>query len=335
MTVETMGRTWAVRETLPATDARFFASMQVLHPGFSPVHFDLSRGRAQRILGLGDSFGTYGGRRNYYQLLLEHLLHATSAPMKLINISIPMCDLKEEQVLLQRYGMRFAPDVVVHGVFVGNDLQPIREGTRVHFQSLMFENVPWVIWDARTWVVFRWIHAAWIHGLDRSRLAGEIRRGRTETWGLSTEMYHQVLDRYLGHFVSTYRLSSEWSSVQETVREIHADVTRHGATYVMVVLPDIVQVEDYYQTLMVQRQDGKMRDYDFDLPQTLLQEFGEREGFPVIDLLPAFRKAGRSGGLYIAYDAHWSDQGNVLAAKIISDELLKRGLVSPQRRDVP
>ena len=57
---------------------------------------------------------------------------------------------------------------------------------------------------------------------------------------------------------------------------------------------------------------------------------GAKEGFPVLDLVPAFRSAARAGGrteLHYRFDHHWNAAGHALAAAELSRLLRREGLL--------
>lgn len=52
-----------------------------------------------------------------------------------------------------------------------------------------------------------------------------------------------------------------------------------------------------------------------------VRALGERNGFPVIDLLPALRQAAATAPLYFVEDGHWTPAGHAVAAAEIAREL--------------
>ena len=97
--------------------------------------------------------------------------------------------------------------------------------------------------------------------------------------------------------------------------EIRRATEQAGSRYVMVIHPDQLQVEEPLRERLTATFGVELgRDYDLDAPQRALLAYCDSRGIACLDLLPAFRAAGASGGLYRLRDTHYSDAGNELAA---------------------
>ena len=89
-----------------------------------------------------------------------------------------------------------------------------------------------------------------------------------------------------------------------------------GKPVVVALLPDENQVNRALRSRILTA--DEIPDYDFGMPQSMLTEmFGEMD-LKVIDLLPAFLADPRC--LYMN-DAHWTPQGQELAASAILERL--------------
>ena len=91
---------------------------------------------------------------------------------------------------------------------------------------------------------------------------------------------------------------------------------RSGATFAVVVIPDEAQVRQDLQA-EVRRAAGAGTSPEFDRPNRVLVRALEGARIPVLDLLPAFQRAGQTTTLYKPSDTHWNLAGNRLAAEAI------------------
>jgi SGNH hydrolase-like domain, acetyltransferase AlgX len=76
-----------------------------------------------RVLVVGDSFSWAGGREGNYTALLERKLedHYGYHKIDVINAGYPMTHTAQQLAMLKKYGLRYNPDMVLLGFFVGND----------------------------------------------------------------------------------------------------------------------------------------------------------------------------------------------------------------------
>lgn len=76
-----------------------------------------------RVLVAGDSFGWAGGLDQNYTAMLERTLedHFGGHRVDIINAGYPMTHTAQQLAMLEKYGLRYDPDLVVLGFFVGND----------------------------------------------------------------------------------------------------------------------------------------------------------------------------------------------------------------------
>ena len=283
-----------------------------------------------RIVGLADSFGRAGGHENYH-FLIEGISEERGRPLKVVNLSHPAYDLPDELLLLQRFGDRFAPDVVMHGFFVGNDFATplgrfmdyagIQVRARTGRASLRPISFTLATWSQRWFAVMK----------ERLRKRADSAGG-----AFSEATFLEIEKNRLR--VCRRGSEAEWQKIVEWLDGIREEARRIGASYAMVVHPDQFQVETVLRERIYDRFGLDPADYDLGLPQQFLHDYCEQRGIPCVDLLPTFRANGQHGGLYETYNTHYNDRGNRLAATTIFDFLeeavLARGRVAARNRDV-
>ena len=310
-----------------------------------------------RIVAIGDSFGLYGGHDNF-NYMLERRLRRRYRQVELVNLSLPAIELHDQLRLWLRHGARFEPDLVVHGLFVGNDLLT-PEGELVEFGGIVMRRIGGIgSWHPRQWLLKRWWDRRAIVRRDARARAEEssvdrgpahrpdpVARVAIEQAGLPSLATTAIgAGQGEGTFsereflrIERQRLevsgrSPEWRSRRaaalEMIDTMRRDVEATGARYVLVIHPDQFQVETGLRERLAVTYgidiDGA---YDMDMPQRQILAHCETIGAACIDLLPSFREAGSGGGLYLQQDTHYNHAGNQLAAQRVLAYLEREGLV--------
>jgi len=254
-----------------------------------------------RILGLGDSF-TYGAGvlfEDTYLYKLEKLLNARSGDhprVEIIKAGIPRFYPETERLLLEHYGLKFRPDLVIIG-FVRNDLIDTFYG---------IEGV----------------------GVSKSGyLLSGSRMGRIDelsSWlYVHSHLFRILVKKYNDHKdpinkidnVELYRpngfLEKEWR-MMETEYEIIIDLAlRNKFKVVLLNIPQDTSWETPPSTYPPQR----------------LNTWALYNKVPFIDITLAMKKASETENLYWKIDGHCNSAGYQIIADTLFSELLKAGLV--------
>jgi hypothetical protein len=312
--VELVFRVFLLRSYVPADAAEFHSKISSSWP--RPI----LEGQSEmfRIVGLADSFGRAGENRNYH-FLIEERFAERGFPLEVVNLSHPAYDLPDELLLLQRFGDRFAPDVVLHGFFVGNDF------SMPHGQFMDYAGIQVRARSGRA--AFRPISFAlgdWIPRLANVTLE-RFRKRADSAGGTFSEATFLGIEKKRLQACRRGR-ETDWTRIVGWLDGIREEAERIGARYAMVVHPDQFQVESGLRKTIFDRFGMNPADYDFDLPQRFLRDYCEQTAIPCLDLLPTFRSHGQQGGLYETHDTHYNDRGNQLAATTIMGFLDDSGL---------
>jgi hypothetical protein len=304
---------------------------------FSPV-----KGEAARVLVIGDSF-TFGWGVNdedTYPARLERLL-AARAPAKrveVINAGFAACYSPDTYYLyLKTEGLALKPDLIVVGIFVGNDLD----------SQFAFEN-EWVEKDAAglpvrirnvdTQVVDNYLMPRRIPLRYRVPLLSRshVFQGLFDIWwelapaikawlpgGAATTVYAEAQAAGDEHVPYIYRLQyaerteAVFARVRTLLAGMHQLAANAGIPIYFMVIPDSAQlVAGAYKGLPA----------DMEKPQKELAGFFASNGFASLDLLPALREQAAGRALYFPHDGHWNALGNELAAEQLAALLSKEWL---------
>ena len=100
------------------------------------------------------------------------------------------------------------------------------------------------------------------------------------------------------------------------------DVTRRaGAGFLVVIIPDEVQVDAALQDQLAVLLNRSREAIDFTRPTRGIVHALAQQDIRVLDLLPLFVEQGRHTRLYKPLDTHWNRAGNRLAAEAVAREL--------------
>jgi hypothetical protein len=280
------------------------------------------------IVGLGDSFGMMGDfeKTNFFQVL-QNELTAKKIPATVQNLSVTQYETFEELEMLRNFGLGFHPKVVVQAFYVGNDTHGNPPGALKVTPNLINVRTPqFSLFSPSSWILPTVARHLFIYLREQARM-GHQQAGRAPSSSMSKESYLGVLRMSLGHFLKTYPSSTAWKETRDTLIQTAQAARAQGVAYVLAILPDQLQIEDAYQEELFRSPDVKREDYDFELPQKLLNQLGRELGITVIDLYPLFRARGRQGGLYLFQETHWNDAGNLLAGQTIAARLIESKLL--------
>ena len=275
--------------------------------GFNDIEYETSKPPhvAHRIVAIGDSvaFGVVPYRANYLTLIEVDL--ATDRSIEVINMGTPGTEPQDYLAILVNEGLAFDPDIVMVGFFIGNDFESSARKPYEHLHVTTLVHFLWQLWRAGTPATARSVSGVTHYDdaepsfsenrfleieVDRSRIFN-----RSET-GLGTSIAHAV--GYL--------------------RQMRDISRRAGADFLVVLIPDEVQVNEELQETVARASRSTREQFDFRLPNRLLANSLTNEQIAFLDLLPTFEQAARQTRLYKPRDTHWNLAGNRLAAERIA-----------------
>jgi hypothetical protein len=302
----------------------------------------------RRVLVVGDSF-TFGPVP-YPQgvvTLAEAGLRTACAgrDLDVLNMGLMGAGPPEYRILAELGVPRFAPDLVLVAIFLGNDPPDVHR--HVHDRSPLER----LLRHSHLWTFGKnFIRAR--RGLRESDLpmrvstvspgamvgrAGTRVEGATELAPddpalvgplLSDQAYETVLASDLGRLYRPARerdLRVAWQPTLAHLDAVHRIATRAGSGMALALLPSVLQVDPALRAKMVTRVGGWLRygglsaaDIDPDLPNGILRRFAAVRGIPLIDLTPVFvAEPPAAEPLYKRSDNHWTPRGNRVAAQAL------------------
>jgi lysophospholipase L1-like esterase len=272
-----------------------------------------------RVLFVGDSFvfGQGVEEHDAVPARLQARMAEVGDTVDMINAGVPGYGTSQAVAWLERYGVPRAPDVVILGAFLGNDIQDNARdpGTRWQIKGHAGEG------DAR------WFRPAtdWLYAhSDLYRLSRSLPDALRERFrrGAERRDVRSVLERY-----GTAEAPQRQRGLMETARSLErlSVIGRMKNIEVVVVLfPEALQVEPWRQASL-RRLIGTEIDIDWRWPNRQIDSLAQLLGVPALDLTGVFARAALARDtLYFPIDGHWTPAGHELAAIAIADWLRER-----------
>lgn len=281
-----------------------------------------------RVLVLGDSFMEALQVEFEASLpsLVEHTLAERSGKrIEVVNAGVSGWGTGDELRYLTQYGFSYQPDLVLVAMTLHNDIsdnlreewyalrgETLVEQPKVPMSSPRYGLVQlkaFLATRSQTYQLWRKVK----HGGEMQRVGAELDRH-------IVELFREPPTANIEH---GYRLT-------ELLLERMDSVTRaHGARMAMVLLPLRVQLSDSLFSEFVRSAGASLTQMPSEKPQRLMTETAARLGVPAVDLLMAFRQWTAWGRepLYLERDGHWNAAGHKLAAEVVTEGLLKAGVL--------
>ena len=282
-------------------------------------------GSKKKILLLGDSF-TFGygvEQEDTYANLLEKLLGDNY-----VVINAGYADgysPDTEYIYLKEKGLKFNPDVLLLGFFVGNDIDDvgsndlvgddkglpkkivsnnfyIDENNRLrakynssidHNESILYKIKLFLNYNLHSYIF----------------LKDKLRPIYSKLTKDESILENSIYGNKYGE-----DLELLWEKTQNILLEMNSIMKNQGKDFIIVLIP---KREQFYEE--------KDDTYNFSNPNQKLINFGRDNGIPIIDLLPYFKQHPNNFNLYFKKDGHWNSGGHKFAAEKIYEELEKLG----------
>jgi hypothetical protein len=301
-----------------------------------------------RIVALGDSFTFDSGfvplDRMWHTLVGERIRERTAKPVEVINLGVPGVGPRFSLRLFELEGRHLAPDLVLFGLFIGNDLTDEAGVPNVAW-SLEGSSLTWRL-AKNAFRLARRAPAVLQQLRSLKRLPGSDDAGHPpggypvpgppydpEVVFGSEEAFLQIERNCSRIFASGLRawVEERIADVSDTVAALDRTVRDSGGKLVVLIMPDQVQVDDGIRQAVVEGSSPPGGSYDFDWVQPAMVRRLADAGVTTVDLLRAFHNAPATPRLYRRRNTHWSAAGNALAAEHVVAFLAERRLM-PTRR---
>jgi acetyltransferase AlgX (SGNH hydrolase-like protein) len=266
-----------------------------------------------RIVGIGDSF-TFGSTspRGIYLEVLEEMLAAGGGTVEVINTGVPSYSTHQEIGHLKKIGLRFAPDLVILGLFPTGDVG--ENHSNEHLEVVDGELAEAVgKWERRLrwWRLYRFV---------RGRLVVHAAAPAAEKAYLQIEHDRLQVCRpdLRRHLVHGYDVT------ERLLLELRDLLRGRGIGLLVLLIPDEVQVDGELFARLLRDHGERAETYDLEYPNRRLGDFMRRHQIDFVDPLPELRARAREERVYWPNDTHWNEAGNRIAALALAQALRPR-----------
>ena len=293
--------------------------------GYRQQEFRFDKSAQTRVLVVGDSF-TFGygvEEADGYVRVLERELIAANASLNIevINAGVPAWWTDAYYLYLKTRGLALDPDVVILGLFMGNDIDA-RDARHAIWSETDAAGLPLAITSDRV-------------RIDNGRRVRVKRRARWVIPVLRNSHLFQLLytsGKNVGRLFSpkiqaetlyqeTY--SAETEAIIVKVKKLivaMATMTQaQNARFVVAMIPERKQVYN-------DRGKGR-QSLDYAKPQRLFAKFFTQEHIEYVDLLPAaLAAAATDEPLYYTKDSHFTRAGYLVAGRELARGIIAMGV---------
>lgn len=154
----------------------------------------------------------------------------------------------------------------------------------------------------------------------RQWIRDEVPKGDFEPPLRTRRGYVKELDERTDIYLTEYRADTQasWNRAKSTLNEFREYLGNRDIDFLMVMIPDHVQVDQRLQRDFLQASGVHQERYDFRKPQRLLQEWCDSTGVSCVDLLPILEEQSEPARLYFSTDLHWTATGHRVAATYLT-----------------
>ena len=280
-----------------------------------------------RVLGLGDSFvyGAVSPHDNFLKVAERAVNQESPVPVDILLMGVPGWSTENQLGYLQDTGLGLDPDLVVVNFFVGNDVTGIPVRGRVIRGHVYPTTSPLPVRNflrkSRLFLMFE--------SLVLRRMMAQVRATETQApTGDNTsvnDLYLKIVNQNLPVFAREQvpRTRALWDEAEGYLAEIDQSCRTAGVPWLLVLIPDELQVDPDVRSQVLAGLALPAADYDFEAPQKRLTHWAAAHQVAVLDLLPALRDRHRVGNrLYVPNDTHWNRDGNLIAGLVVGGGIL-------------
>ncbi|MBI1849372.1 MAG: hypothetical protein HYR85_03405 [Planctomycetes bacterium] len=289
-----------------------------------------------RVLVLGDSF-TFGkgvADGESFPEVLEVRLRERLAgqPIDVVDAGVNGYGTDQQAALLRRVGRALEPDVVALGFYVGNDFSDnLARGELTAFDGYLFRSGSVWMRDSflgrlylRTKIAFKRLY--FVNALQS--FGSEMRpveRGSPYCLALVEREANALWSLRMGG--SPRSMSDEQVAVtRRLIADVSAQARAIGARFVVVALPDPMQIEPELLRTALRRSGDHEDALDLSRPQSLLADIARDLGAKFVDARGAMPEHD-TGRYFLPCDTHFNRAGHAAVAAFLADELGRLGLL--------
>lgn len=285
-----------------------------------------------RILFVGDS-QTFGHGVQLNQAFAKLVENITG--FETINAGCPGWGPDQSLIFLKQYGMRYHPDIVVLGLYIGNDLQDLAGSLNQKFvvsdTRTLFKLLKEIILGQRQDSICRVVKSflrfrfrVFSFFIDKSKVVyREFRRKFFKKTDVLQHMPEFLKLLYVKRQYYSDDIRIEYDKMFGILNEFERYCKSNGIDFYVAIIPQRAQVsnKDWLDVLKVYNLSPEL--FDRRLPNSRIIEYCRSRGIKVSDASDAFAKYCESakGQLYFSCDDHLNKKGHEITADTITNNI--------------
>ncbi|MGQ0665961.1 MAG: SGNH/GDSL hydrolase family protein [Nitrospiraceae bacterium] len=282
-----------------------------------------------RILLLGDSFMEalqVSFEESFPHLLEGFLGERLTFPVEVISAGVSGWGTDDQLTYLMRYGVKLKPDLVLIAMTLHNDVSDnLSEKFHYMLDGQLYEKPRQEI-SLTDFVILKAKIALGqnSHLTQLAKRYQNVRKARDAGIRLDAHVTNLLMTE------PSYDIQVGWDMTHQLLAKTKTVAEASGAKMVICLLPLWMQVSGERLANFAKSQGLDLAEIRLEQPQQVMSEWGDRTGTEIIDLLPGFRQSMKNGqrDLVLGVDEHWNEAGHRLAASIVAEDLVRRGLVT-------
>jgi hypothetical protein len=284
--------------------------------------------RGFRIVALGDSFFV-GHEVSFEDSFLRRLEHQLG--LEVVKLAVSNYGTIQEYRTWEEVGKKYKPDLVLLGVFVGNDLEDNAEFP----DSTCVDGGYLVRCGDTSYAEVRAARSLAEHSLlgrlVLQRFVGYLPRRPYSQ--LNTAPDQPEVFRNLNHPNAIYRKNWDhtftvgYELLTDSILKLRKSAAAQRAELIVILIPTELQIYDWEWDEYIRDFSLNAGDYDRDRVLRLLSGFLTSNRIRAIDLQPALRRAGESDRNLHPQHLHWSVAANELVGGEVENYLRSNHLV--------
>ena len=295
-------------------------------------HTQINTHHAFRILLLGDSFMEalqLSFEESFPHLLEKRLRSVTGNPPEIISAGISGWGTDDQLTYLTRDGLGLGPDLILLSMTLHNDISDnLEERFHTLAAGTLHERVQEPLSVPQyTLLRLRMYLASYSHLYQLVRRY--FRQGQVGTRAEALNLHvSDLLRKQPGN-----QIRRGWKVTHALLEEMERRAHDAGARMAIILIPLALQVSEDRLTGFLAAHALSREEISVEQPQRMMVEWARKNGVEVIDLLPEFADWTKTHqrDLYLPRDGHWNQNGHQLAADVVAQGLVARGLVSSRR----
>jgi hypothetical protein len=295
-----------------------------------------------RIAVFGDSM-TEGVQVNldqtFCQLLEKRLRRETGRDVEVLNFGVNGYGALQEYLLFKEHGRAFKPDLVLHAVFLDNDIadghprlassqrgapfvvESPTEGLHIDYSAARESTASY---DRQPIATIRRMSALY-------RVLSDARWRRLESaeFAAGQTAGNGVPRRYLVYADQpSADWETSWGRFERVVAAFAADAHRDGAEYALISVPagQVVNTEAW-DDLKSKFSAMSSRQWRLRGPEERLKMIATRHNVPLIEPIETFAQSPRRRSLFFGLTGHLTPEGHQMMAAVLEQQLFSRGLI--------